>query len=321
MPDRNAMRKAKEKLDQIAKPVGSLGRFEDLICKLAGIMKSSDIRIDKRAVAVFCASNGIVSEGISSSPNEVTRIVSDNVANGKSSINAMAEKEQADVFMIDMGIDIPTADFAVRPAMTEEEMKAALEKGRLFAHKLKDDGYRIAAAGEVGMGNTTTAAAVICALLSLRPEEWVGRGAGLDDDHIRIKKKLIADAISRYELKGAEPEKVLACVGGYDIAGMTGFYLGAAECALPVITDGVISLAAALLAFRMNPEAVDIMIPSHESREPAAVKAAEELGLTPVLHADMALGEGTGAVLMFGLLDAVLNVYEKTATYADLGLK
>ncbi len=315
-----SMQEAKRKWDQIAKPVGSLGRFESLVIKLAGITGTADVRINPRAVAVFCASNGIVEEGVSASDNSVTGLVAKNVASGKSSINAMAETEKADVFMIDMGIDHPTRSFAKEPAMTEKEAAEALEKGRETAFMLKEKGYRIAAQGEVGMGNTTTAAAVICSLLSLDPEAYVGRGAGLDDEHIQIKGKLIQDAILRYRLNHADPMKVLSCVGGAEIAGMTGFLLGAAECALPVIADGVISLSAALLAVSMRKETEEILIPSHLSREPAAKAAAEKLGLQPVLNADLALGEGTGAVLLFGMLDAVLNVYRKTITYSEMGL-
>ncbi|MCR5487952.1 MAG: nicotinate-nucleotide--dimethylbenzimidazole phosphoribosyltransferase [Lachnospiraceae bacterium] len=320
MLDEASMRKAKEKWDQIAKPAASLGRFESFVEKLAGIQGSADVRIDPRCVAVFCASNGIVEEGVSASPNEVTRIVSDNVERGRSSINAMAEIQHADVYRIDMGIDTPTRNFALAPAMTEAEAGRALQKGRETAVGLKEKGYRIAAQGEVGMGNTTTASAVICALLGLDPDRFVGRGAGLDTERLMHKRRVIAHAIESYSLKGADPMVILSCVGGYDIAGMAGFFLGAFEAGLPVIIDGVISLSAALLASFMKPESKEIMFPSHRSREAASVPALEHLGLRPVIDADMALGEGTGAVLMFGLLDTVLNVYRKTATYAELGL-
>lgn len=320
MPDNKAGQEAKQRFDNVAKPVGSLGKFEDLIIKIAEMTGTADVDIKRRAVAVFCSTNGIVEEGVSSSPNEVTRIVADNVANGMSSINAMARVEKADVFMIDMGIGSPTRNFASEPAMTEKELQMAVEKGRLKAHELYEEGYRIIATGEVGMGNTTTATAVICAMLGLEPEKAVGSGAGLDETHMDIKRKVITDAIQKYKLYGASAHKILSCVGGYDIAGMAGMFIGGAECHLPVVIDGVISAAAALAAYRIDKNCIDYMIPSHMSRELSAAAAMKELGLEPVINADMALGEGTGAVLIFGMLDAVLAVYNETATYADLGL-
>ena len=320
MLDRKASDEAEKRFNDIAKPQGSLGKFENIIIKIAGMTGTADVDISRRAVAVFCASNGIVDMGVSSSGNEVTRIVSDNVNRGRSSINSMAAAEKADVFMIDMGIDVPTGNFAVRPAMTEAEAMAAIEKGKAWAHRLNEEGYKIIVSGEVGMGNTTTAAAVICALLSLDPKDMVGSGAGLDQEHVELKKKLIADAISGYGLYNADPVRVLSCVGGFDICGMAGLFLGGMECHIPVLIDGVISSCAALAASFIDPECTDYMIPSHLSREPAALSAMEHLHMDPVLHADMALGEGTGAVLMLGLLDAVLAAYYNTATYADLGL-
>lgn len=320
MLDKEACKEAKLRLDAAAKPVGSLGKFEGLIIKLAGMTGTADIDISKRAVAVFCASNGIVSEGVSSSGNEVTRIVSDNVAAGRSSINAMARAERADVFMIDMGIDRPTKNFAYEPAMTPDEARKAVNKGIMWAQDLQNEGYRIIASGEVGMGNTTTATAVICALLSLPVGYMVGKGAGIDEDQRIRKRELIQDAIRKYGLDGADPLKVLSCVGGYDIAGMAGLFLGGVKCHMPIVIDGVISAAAALVASMMSKEAAEYMIASHLSREPAAAAVMKRLNLDPVIHADMALGEGTGAVLMFGLLDAALALYNETATYADLGL-
>ena len=320
MLDREASMEAKKRLDAVAKPVGSLGQFERIIIKIAGMTGTADIDLKKRAVAVFCASNGIVAEGVSSSGNEVTRIVSDNVAAGKSSINAMARTQKADVFMIDMGIDRPTRNFENEPAMTPDEARKAVNKGIMWAQDLKNEGYSIIATGEVGMGNTTTATAVICALLGLPVGYMVGTGAGIDNEQRTRKRNVIQDAIGRYGLLGADPLKVLSCVGGYDIAGMTGMFLGGVKCRMPIIIDGEISAAAALLASMMSKEAADFMIASHLSREPAAAAAMKRLNIDPVLHADMALGEGTGAVLMFGLLDAALAIYNETATYADLGL-
>lgn len=328
----NAREKAQWKWDHVAKPLHSLGQLEDLIVKIAGMQETADVRIDKRCALVFCADHGVVAEGVTQSGSEVTALVARSIAEGTANINLMASVSGTDVFAVDMGMlgDAPgvierkialgTRNMAQGPAMSREQAERALHAGAELVGEMKSNGYQLIATGEMGIGNTTASTAMACALLGFTPEELTGRGAGLSDAGLVRKRSAIERALQINQPDAADPIDVLARLGGFEIAGMAGAFIGGAKYRTPIIIDGVISAVAALTAARVCPEARDFMLPSHMSREPAALRIMDELGLKPVIHADMALGEGTGAVALVPLLDMALRVYHGTHTFDDLGM-
>lgn len=328
----NAREQAQWQWDHVAKPLHSLGRLEDLVVRVAGMQETPDVRIDKRCVLVFCADHGVVAEGVSQSGSEVTALVARSIAEGTANINLMAAVSHTDVFAVDMGMigDAPgaigckiargTQNMAQGPAMSREQAERALQAGAELVGERKAKGYRLIATGEMGIGNTTASTALACALLGFAPDELTGRGAGLSDAGLARKRSAIERALQINRPDGNDPVDVLAKVGGFEIAGMAGAFLGGAKYRVPVVIDGVISAVAALVAARICPEAKDFMLPSHMSREPAALRIMDELGLQPVIHADMALGEGTGAVALLPLMDMALCVYHGRHTFDDLGM-
>ena len=323
---------AQERWDHVAKPLHSLGRLEELIVQIAGIQQTVDVRIDKRCALVFCADHGVVAQGVTQSGSEVTALVAQSIAEGTANINLMAKAAHADVFAVDMGMLHPVAgaidcriacgtkDMAFEPAMTRSQAEAAVQAGMDLVKEMKKHGYQLIATGEMGIGNTTASTAMACALLGLSPDELTGRGAGLSDAGLNRKRNVIKQALQMHRPDQADPMDILAKVGGLEIAGMAGAFLGGIRHGVPVVIDGVISAVAALTAARIDPGAVECMLPSHMSREPAMVRIMQELNLHPILHADMALGEGTGAVALLPLLDMALNVYHGTHTFDDLGM-
>lgn len=359
-PDEEIRRKVLANWDRVAKPLNGMGRFEDLTAQIGAILRTEKIDIAKKAVIIMCADNGIVAEGVSQSGQEVTLAVVKNIANKQSSVGRMSETVGADTIPVDIGINcqekIPgildkkircgTRSFHVGPAMTREETLKAIFTGIGLVSDCKQKGYGILATGEMGIGNTTTSSAVAAALLGCDAEEVTGRGAGLSDEGLARKRKVISEALLRYHLRdkeeggkietqrrsertaaqrgvGAEDARmralhVLETVGGLDIAGLAGICMGGALFHVPIVLDGVISMVAALLAEWMLPGTRDYFIPSHKGKEPAAVKIGRELKLHPVIDGEMALGEGTGAVMMFALLDLALAVYQEGASFSDI---
>lgn len=328
----NAREQAQWKWDHVAKPLNSLGQLEKLIVKIAGMQETADVRIDRRCALVFCADHGVVAEGVSQSGSEVTALVARSIAEGTANINLMASVSGTDVFAVDMGMigDAPgvidrkiargTNNMAQGPAMSREQAERALQAGAGLVGEMKAKGYKLIATGEMGIGNTTASTAMACALLGFAPDELTGRGAGLSDAGLVRKRSAIERALRVNQPDPADPVDVLAKLGGYEIAGMAGAFLGGAKYRVPIVIDGVISAVAALTAARICPESLDFMLPSHVSREPAALRIMDELGLKPIIHADMALGEGTGAVAVLPLLDMALRVYHGTHTFDDLGM-
>ena len=333
--DTAAMKRACEKWDAVAKPLHGLGKLEDCIVKIAGIQGTENIRLQKRAVLVFCGDNGITAQGVTQTDSSVTAMVADNIAEGRASINKMCSRCNTDVIAVDMGIlkethseklrnykiRRGTRDFTVSPAMTIQETMQAIDTGIALVKELKDKGYALLATGEMGIGNTTTASAVAAALLSLTAEQTVGRGAGLDDTGLGRKRAVVSLAIASYHLYERTPLEVLSCVGGFDIAGMAGAFIGGSIYGVPVIIDGMISAVAALTAYRLCEKALNSMLASHLSREPVSGAVMRELLLEPLLDAGLALGEGTGAALLFPLLDMAENVYQNEETFQKLQLK
>lgn len=324
---------ARRRWDSVAKPLHSMGKLEDMVVRIAEIQGTPDVEIGRRCALVFCGDHGVVAEGVTQSGQEVTALVARSIAEGTANVNLMAGAAGADVFAVDMGMaaEVPgaisrriacgTANLAQGPAMTRAQAEQALQAGIALVGDMKARGYRMIATGEMGIGNTTASAALTCALMGLRPEEIVGRGAGLSDAGLACKRRAVARALAVNQPDREDPLDVLAKVGGFEIAGMAGAFLGGERYRMPLVIDGVISAVAALIAARISPMARGFMLPSHMSREPAAPPIMEELGLSPVLHADMALGEGTGAVTLFPLLDMALRVYNGTHTFDDLGME
>ena len=330
--------KIKANWDAIAKPLDSMGSFEHLISKLGAIQQTEQPSLDRSCVLVLCADNGIVEEGISQSPQSVTRICAENISRGETTVGIMARQTGSQVLAVDIGItekapqeaDSLVLDYHIRrgtrnflkePAMTLEETKQAIEVGKRLVKEQKDKGYQVICIGEMGIGNTTTSAAVAAAILNCPVEEVTGRGAGLSDAGLSHKIEVISQALKKHGLAQKPALEVLQTVGGFDLAGMVGVYLGAREHQLPVILDGAISLVAAMVAEELEPGVVDYLIPSHKSREPLVTKTCERLGLAPVLDAGMALGEGTGAVLFLGNLKTALAVYKDSVVFAESGVE
>lgn len=334
-PDEDIRRKVLSNFDHVAKPIDGLGRFEVLTAQIGAIQGTEKIDIAQKAVIIMCADNGIVEEGISQSGQEVTLAVVKSMADRKSSVGKMAEIAGADTIPVDIGVNskekilgvadkkiaFGTRNFKKEPAMTEEEAVRAIFTGIEMVFQCKEKGYKLLATGEMGIGNTTTSSAVTAALLGCGAAEVTGRGAGLNDEKLVHKQELIAEAIDRYGLKEADALRILETVGGLDIAGLAGVCIGGALYHVPVVLDGVISMAAALLAERLVPGTKAYLIPSHKGKEPAVERLAEELELTPVIDAGLALGEGTGAVMLFPLLDMALSVYQDRTTFADIHIE
>ena len=334
-PDGDARREAQRRWDACAKPLGSLGLLETAICDIAALTGSADVRLLPRAVLVLCADNGVVRQGVTQTDSSVMAAVARALARGCSSVGCMAARADCRVVPVDMGIrDFPgcegildrragngTGDLSEGPAMTRQQAEAAIRTGMELVRAERERGTRLLAGGEMGIGNTTTSSAVTAYMLGVPVEEITGRGAGLSDEGLRKKVAAIRRAIEVNAPDPADPLDILAKLGGFDIAGMAGMFLGGALYRVPVVIDGLISSVSALIAARLCPNAKKGMIASHCSAEPAAEQILRELGLVPVIRAGLKLGEGTGAACMLPLLDMALAVYHGSAAFADAGVE
>ena len=332
--DEGALKAARDKWNAVAKPIGSLGQLELMVEKIAGLTGSIDVDISKRAVMVLCADNGVVAQGVTQSEPEITTVIAGSVARGISSVCRMAQTVNADAVSVDMGMmtpsDVPgvidrciargTGDISLGPAMSREQALTAIKIGVDLVAQMKADGYKILATGEMGIGNTTTSSAMAAAFLGLPVETVTGRGAGLSDAGLARKCAAIERALAVNEPDADDALDVLSKLGGFDIAGLVGLFIGGAVHRVPIVIDGFISALAAYTAARLCPACTCAMLPSHVSAEPAARMLFDELGIEPIIHAGLRLGEGTGAVLLFPLLDAALALYNGT-TFDDTGIE
>ncbi len=327
--DEQAMQEAGVHWDAIAKPLHSLGKLEDALIKIAGIQKNPKISLEKRALVIMCADNGVVEEGVTQTGQYVTAVVAENFLQEKSCAAIMCRETGTDIYPIDVGmvtdtiietkkVCYGTKNFRKEPSMTKEEALATIEIGQKKVMELKGQGYTLLAMGEMGIGNTTTSSAIASVLLGLPPEEMTGRGAGLSSKGLDKKISVIRDGISLHKPDPQDPLDVLAKVGGLDIAGLVGVCLGAAEARIPLVLDGFISGVAALVAVRLDPRVQNFLLASHVSSEPAARKVLEALNLEPMIRADMHLGEGTGAITLFPLLDLAKAVYMRMNTFEEI---
>jgi len=334
--DVEAMRSARERQDRLTKPARSLGRLEDLSVALAGMTGRLDVPLVNRVVFTLAADHGVAGEGVSAYPREVTPQMVLNFLNGGAAINVLARRFNARVVVADLGVDadLPahpqlralkvrrgTASITRGPAMSVIEALVAIEHGRSLVREELGRGLDVALTGDMGIGNTTASAALICALCGLDPVEVVGRGTGVDDAGIERKRRAVKAAL---EVNAAQialgPAETLAAVGGLEIAGLAGVIIEAATHRRPVVVDGFISGAAALVAEAMAPGASAYMIASHRSHELGHGAVLERLGLKPLLDLELRLGEGTGAVLALPLLDAAVAILNEMATFDSAGV-
>ena len=354
--DEDARQASIDKWNAVAKPLGSLGVLEDDIVRIAELTGSPDVTIDKRAVVVFCADNGVVAQGVSQCGPEVTRSVAVSLGKGISSVCAMAHTQNIDAVPVDIGMVDPgllptaenemvqaagmplmpdyeeiegvlnrqvgrgTGDISCGPAMTRDQAIKAIQVGIDLVGELKAQGYQIIASGEMGIGNTTTSSAMTAALFGLPVTEVTGRGAGLDDEGLKRKVAAIERALDVNKPDASDPIDVLSKVGGFDIAGITGLFIGVAIHRVPIIIDGFISALSAYTAYRLCPDCRCAMLASHMSAEPAAIAIMDALELKVPIQAGMRLGEGTGAVCLVPLLDMALSLYNGT-TFDDSGIE
>lgn len=329
--DAASIEAAEKRWLSVAKPLFSLGKLEDAVIRMAGIKRTPEFELKKKGLVIMCADNGVVLEGVTQTGQEVTAIVADNFTKKAASVAIMSEVAGADLFPVDIGMvtDVPsvtrpgqkiaygTKNLAREPAMTREEAWRAVLVGIRMVEKLKKEGYDIIATGEMGIGNTTTSSAVAAVLLKEPVEKVTGKGAGLTSEGLEKKIAAIKRGISLHKPDKEDALDVLAKVGGLDIAGLTGVYLGGALYHIPVVIDGFISAVAALCAVRMVPDAGDYIMPSHVSKEPAGQMLLDALGVSPLLTCDMCLGEGSGAVAVFPLLEMGLSVYRRMSTFEE----
>ncbi len=334
-PDASAREAAKRRWDSIAKPLGSLGLLEDAICDVAALTGSADVKLSPRAVLVLCADNGVVARGVTQTGSEVTACVARSLALGRSSVCRMAARADCRVVPADLGmrdfegfpgvkdlrVGNGTADLTVGPAMTRAQAEAGIGGGIELGRAEKACGTRVLAAGEMGIGNTTTASAVTAVLTGTDPEQVTGRGAGLSDEGLRRKLRAIRRGIEVNRPDTGDALDVLSKLGGFDLAGLCGVYLGGALCSIPVLIDGFPSAAAALCAARLCPAAKKAMLASHVSAEPAGALLLHTLGKEPLITAKLRLGEGSGAVAAMPLLDMALAVYGECYTFAEGGIE
>ncbi len=324
----------KQNWDKIAKPLDSLGKFEQEICKIGACQKKIIPSLKKCALLILCSDNGIVEEGVSQSGSEVTEICAKNIASAKSASGVVAKKNGVKIIVADVGMKCEktphkvlnfkvrkgTRNFFKEKAMTRFELEKAFLAGKNLALKIKKKGFNLICIGEMGIGNTTTSSALAAAVLGLSAKQVTGRGAGLDDKKFSKKIDVIDFAIKKYSLAGKSAIEVLEAAGGFDIAAMAGVYCECRRLNMPVILDGAISLAAALVAKEICPDVEKCLIPSHKSREPLCLNVCERLKLSPVIDAEMALGEGSGALLMLSLLRDCLEVYKNCVPFSKSGV-
>ena len=337
--DENAMEEARAHWMTVGKPLFSLGSLEDAVIQIAGIKGTSDFELRKRGLIIMCADNGVVEEGVTQTGQEVTAAVVSNMTRGRSCSCLMAEKAETEVFPIDMGIACEvehrgelhplterkirrgTSNFTKAAAMTRQEVLTAILTGIDAVRVLKEQGYRLSAVGEMGIGNTTTSSAVASVLLQKDPELVTGAGAGLDSAGLKRKTEAIRRGIGLHHPDPMDGMEVLQKVGGFDLAAMAGAFLGGAIYHVPVVIDGVIAAAAAAAAGRIAPAATDYMLAAHVSAEPASIWLLDLIGVTPAIQAGLRLGEGTGALALFPLLDMALSIYRDMDTFAEMEIE
>ena len=322
--DVQSMQAVREGFAKMDKPAANLGKLEEMVAQFAGMTGGKLPEKLKSAMVLMCGDHGIAKYGVSAYPQEVTRQMINGYMRGTAGATVLARHAQADVFVCDAGTafdlsDLPkvyqkkvawgTNDFTQGPAMTREQAEAGLKVGMEMAELCIDQGYNLLYTGEMGIGNTTSTSAIVSAYLGVDPLLTVGRGSGINDERMKIKRQVVIDGLAKNKPVQGDAMDVLCKVGGYDHAGLAGVIIGAARRRVPVMVDGVNATAAALLAYGLYPECRDYMLCSHLSSDISHKKMLEILQLLPIVDAGMRLGEGTGASLAIVILQAALDVY------------
>jgi nicotinate-nucleotide--dimethylbenzimidazole phosphoribosyltransferase len=334
--DTAAAARCQSLLDGKTKPRGSLGRLEELACRLAAIRGEPAPLLASKAVLIMAADHGVTEEGVSAYPSEVTGQMVANFVRGGAAINVLARQTGAWVEVVDMGVRFPvkgltgvrlhrmglgTENFTKGPAMSRETAEEALDVGARIASDMAMTGVTMLGLGEMGIGNTTASSAITCVFTGLTPEEVTGRGTGVDDEGWRRKVDAVRRALEVNQPDPADPLGVLAKLGGFEIAGIAGAALGAASKQVPVMLDGFISSVAGLVAVRLCPQVAPFLLASHRSMEVGHTRVLQELGLQPLLDLGLRLGEGSGAALAFNLVDASLSILHEMATFLSAGVR
>jgi nicotinate-nucleotide--dimethylbenzimidazole phosphoribosyltransferase len=334
-PDRHVAAAVQRLLDAKTKPRRSLGRLEDIACRIAAIRRTTTPTPPRKAIVVMGADHGVAAEGVSAYPQEVTRQMLLNFARGGAAINVLARQAGAQLIVVDMGVvvalpDEPTIrahriaagtrNFTRGPAMTRGEAIAAIEAGIAIAGELTGDGVDLIGLGEMGIANTTSASALAAVLTGAPVDEVTGRGTGIGDAAIAHKRDVIRRAIEHNRPSPEDPLDVVAKLGGFEIAGLAGVTLGAAAADVPVMVDGFIAGVAALIAARLAPAASGALVCAHRSVEPGHGVVLAALGHAPLLDLELRLGEATGAALALPLVDAALAILRDMATFATAGV-
>lgn len=333
--DPQAAAAAQLRLDDKTKPRRSLGRLEDVACQLAAIRGAPDLKPLVKAIVVMGADHGVAEDGVSAYPQEVTAQMMANFARGGAAINVLARHAGAQVVVVDMGVKVPipdlpgvreqrigpgTRNFTRGAAMERSEAIAALEVGIRLVQELVADGVTLLGIGDMGIGNTCASSALTTVFTGVPAADVVGRGTGVDDEGLARKRDAVGRALALHRPDAADPLGVLAQLGGFEIAGLAGVVLGAAAARVPVVVDGFICGAAALCAIRLSPAAAGYLLASHRSVEPGHRAVLEALGARPLLDLELRLGEGTGAALAMGIVDAAVLVMNEMATFASAGV-
>ena len=320
---------------QLTKPPGALGRMEDLAVELAAWQGQEQPTMERVHICIFAADHGVAEEGVSLFPQAVTAEMVRNFARGGAAITVLARQLNATLEVINLGtvstveplpnvrderIAAGTANLARQPAMDAEQCAAALQIGRHAALRAKSQAAQLFIGGEMGIANTTSASAIACALLSAAPESLAGPGTGLDSAGVKHKAQVIAKALSLHGVSADEPLEVLRSLGGFEIAGLTGAYIAAAQNGVPVLVDGFISSVAALVAVRINPSVRGWLLFAHSSAEPGHQRVLSGLEAKALLQLGMRLGEGSGAAIAVPLLQLACALHRGMATFAEAGV-
>jgi nicotinate-nucleotide--dimethylbenzimidazole phosphoribosyltransferase len=333
--DARAMAEARRRLDELTKPPGSLGRLERLAVQIAGITGQPRRALARKAIVVMAADHGVTAEGVSAYPSAVTAEMVRTFAAGGAAVNVLARQSGARVVVVDIGVatdladDLPilrrkvaygSANLAVGPALSHAQAAQAIQVGLDVVEAEVAHGLDVVCLGEMGIGNTTPASAIIAAMCGLPVADVTGRGTGIDEPTWQHKIEVIERALAVNRPARGEPLDVLAKVGGLEIAGLVGVALGAAAQRVPVVVDGFIATAAALLAAEMAPDVRSYLIAAHRSAEPGHQAALQHLEMEPLFALDLRLGEGTGAALALPILDAAVAILDQMATFAEAGV-
>lgn len=334
-PCAESRQQALERQQQLTKPPGSLGRLEQLAIDFGGFQKTPKPQLNNIAIRVFAADHGVTVEGISAFPQSVTAQMIHNFVGGGAAITVLARQHSADFAVVNLGtaeafpnqpekptlqniqLAAGTANFCEQPAMTPEQCSLALEVGR---DSCANAPISLFIGGEMGIGNTTSAAAIFCALLDVEVDDIVGRGTGVDDAGLRRKQQAVHKGLALHINNDTGPEEILRCLGGFEIAALVGAYIGNAQRGVPSLVDGYITTAAALLACRINPSIADWLVFSHCSAEAAHALVLKAIGAKPLIDLDMRLGEGSGAGVAVSLIQSALLLHAQMATFAEAGV-